>query len=133
MIGVDANVLLSLLTQDDPRLTAVARRFVDKLEPESPGHVSVVALCEIVWTLQRRFGLDRAEVTLVVQRLLNATELHLERAEAVEMALAGFADGGPGFNDHLIAAMHLMDGIRSTVTFDRKASRLPGWRLLTDA
>ena len=85
---------------------------------------------EVTSTLQRRYGLGRGEVVKIVRWLLQASEIRLARAQAVADAVDRFGAGGPGFNDHLIAALHREDGVEATVTFDRRASRLPDWRLL---
>ncbi len=54
MIGLDTNVLIRYLAQDDPVQSAKATEIIERqLTEESPGFVSVVAMAEIAWVLER--------------------------------------------------------------------------------
>ena len=131
MTGVDTNVLLRLIVRDDAEQAATADRFFAGLSVEQPGFVSALALCEAAWTLQRSYGYPRGDVVRVLQKLVTVNNLVVERVDSVVVATRSFEEGGAGFGDHFIAACHAEAGAFSTVTFDRKASRLPGWRLLS--
>ena len=53
VIGVDTNILVRLLTGDDPAQVSAAERFVTtQLSPERCGFVSMVVVCELAWTLE---------------------------------------------------------------------------------
>lgn len=115
---------------DQPALAETARHFLSTLGPEQPGFVSSLTLCEVVWTLGRAYGYARGDVVRVVEGLQRSALLVLERPDLVDAALASFRTGGPGFSDHFIAATHAAAGVSASVTLDRRASKLPGWRLL---
>ena len=52
MIGLDTNVIVRYVVQDDPRQSAAATRLMEKtLSAENPGFVAVVTLCEVAWVL----------------------------------------------------------------------------------
>ena len=130
MTGVDTNVLLRLVLRDDEAMVQAAERFLQTLTPDQPGFVSHVTLCEVVWTLARRFQRTRNEIFLFLDAMEASAEIRLERPAVVREAVLAYRRGGPGFSDHLIAAVHAAESVDGSVTFDRKLSRLPGWRLL---
>lgn len=131
MIGVDTNVLVRYLTQDDPKQSAIATRFIeDRLSAANPGFVSAVTLCEIAWVLAVSYGADRKGVRQTVENLLTTKQLVVERAELVWKALRA-SEGAPAdFSDALIGQIAAAHGCETTVTFDRAAAKLPGLELL---
>ena len=94
MTGLDTNVLVRYVMQDDPRQSARATRLIESLSADEPGFVPVVALVELVWVLCGSYGLDRAQVATVVGTLLRSKELVVDRAEGVTRALKRYSAGG---------------------------------------
>jgi predicted nucleic-acid-binding protein len=132
VIGIDTNVLVRYLAQDDPKQSAVATRFIESsLSAERPGFVSAVTLCEIVWVLAESYGADRKRIRDTVEGLLATKQLVIERAELVWKALRAWEGVAADFSDALIGQIALAHGSEKTVTFDRTAARLPGFELLT--
>jgi predicted nucleic-acid-binding protein len=131
MIGLDTNILVRYFTQDDPVQSPRATEFIEKrLTEQSPGFVSIVALAETVWVLQRFYHLKRQEIAMVIERVLGADALLVEHEAEVATALTAVWEGRGSFSDALIAALSAQAGCSSTVTFDRKALRLRGFELL---
>lgn len=132
MIALDTNVLVRFLVQDDPSQARLAGKIIDQLTEEDPGFVSREVLLELVWVLERAYRLARAEIAGAVDGLLASTELVVEDADAIGSALELYRNDGFGFADLMIAAAARRAGAAEVVTFDRKAARLPGVRLLVD-
>jgi len=130
VIALDTNVLVRFLVQDDVDQARLAGTVIDQLSEAEPGFVSREVLVELVWVLERAYGLDRSDIAAALDGLLFATELVLEEADDVGPALELYRIDGFGFADLLIAAASRRAGARELVTFDRKAARLPGVRLL---
>ena len=131
MIGIDTNVLVRYLTQDDPKQSAIATRFIEgRLSAEHPGFVSMITLCEIAWVLAESYGADRKRIREIVERLLATKQLVIERSELVWKALRAWENVPADFSDALIGQLAIAHGARTTVTFDRTAARLPGFELL---
>lgn len=130
MIALDTNVLVRFLVQDDPRQARLAGEIITKLTEEDPGFVSREVLVELVWVLERAYRLARAEIAGAIDGLLASTELVVEGADAVGFALELYRNDGFGFADLMIGAAARRSGATELVTFDRKAARLPGVRLL---
>jgi predicted nucleic-acid-binding protein len=124
LIGVDTNILLRYLLDDDPIWSPVVTDFVDnRLTPERQGYVNLITLVELVWTLRRRPDYDRSRLAAVVESLLSSDSIVLAEAHAVERALTSFRTGNAGFADYLIAELNEAAGASPTVTIDRKAGK----------
>jgi len=131
VIGIDTNVLVRYLAQDDDAQSPVATRFMSKLTREQPGFISAVVLAEITWVLTRAYKISRGDVAKAVEGLLRSVELVVENADAAYRALSAYqASKSAEFADALIAETATLAGARETVTFDRNAAAETGMRLL---
>lgn len=134
MIGLDTNVLVRYLAQDDPKQAARATRLIEQeLTASKPGFVSLVVLAELCWVLARLYGASQDEIRQTVDDLLGTPQFHLERREVVQAAVQR-AKGGTaskaGFVDALIAQTVQAEGCSHVVTFDKAAVRGAGMMLL---
>ena len=131
MIGLDTNVLVRYLTQDDPRQSELATDFLENtLTPERPGYIGLTVLCELCWVLEDCYGQTRAQLVAILEKLLSVAVLRLERPDIVREATGDLRGGSADFSDHLIARSNSAAGCETTLTFDKKASRSPGFSLL---
>jgi predicted nucleic-acid-binding protein len=131
MIGIDTNVLIRYLTQDDAGQSKVATRFIEQvISPDNPGLITGITLCELVWVLSDCYAADQARIQAVIEGLLSSKQLNIESPELVWGALRDWTEFGADFSDALIGRLVLARGGASTVTFDRAASKLPGFQLL---
>jgi predicted nucleic-acid-binding protein len=130
MIGLDTNILVRYLTQDDPIQSVKARDVIERqLTDENPGFVSIVAMVETVWVLERAYELTTLEIVRAVERILQTDVLVVENEQEVFTALIALKKGQGSFADAVIAALGARRGCSRTLTFDRKALRLPGFEL----
>ena len=132
MIALDTNVLVRFLVQDDPLQAQLATKVIDQLNDDAHGFVSREVLIELVWVLECAYRRGRAEIAVALDGLLSATELNIEGSDEVAPVLELYRNNGFDFADLMIAAAARRAGAAELVTFDRKASRLPGVRLLGD-
>ncbi len=130
MTGLDTNILVRYLTQDDPVQSPLATRIMERrLSAANPGFISVVAMVETVWVLDRAYGFAPAEIADAIERMLQADTLIVDSEQEVFAATAALREGRGGFADALIGALGAKAGCFRTLTFDRKAARLPGFAL----
>lgn len=127
MIGLDTNVLVRYFTQDDPIQSRIANAFVARLSIDEPGFISVIVVAEVAWVLESVYRLSDLEIAAVIEQLLQADALIVDCEQDVYMALAALRSGMGSFADALIAALGAKAGCSSTVTFDAKALRIPGF------
>jgi predicted nucleic-acid-binding protein len=131
VIGIDTNVLVRYFAQDDPKQSLSATRFIErKLSTRDQGHVSLVALAELVWVLRTRLAAATDEVSAVVSVLLSDARFVVQDAAAAWAALDLYQQAGVDLADALIAAVDRLHGCTHSVTFDAKAARIPGMTLL---
>lgn len=134
MIGIDTNVLVRLIVADDPRQASSAREFIRQhCTADDPGLVSNIALAELSWTLARAYGCTRDQVAAAIEQILETVQLKVESAGDVIEALRNFRIGSADFSDCLMAQCCRSAGCDYTITFDRKAAKLPGFKLLPRA
>jgi predicted nucleic-acid-binding protein len=130
MIGLDTNILVRYLAQDDPIQSPKAREIIERrLTEENPGFISIVAMVETVWVLERAYRLTTHEVAGAVERVLQTDVLVVENEQEVFTAMIALKEGQGSFADGVIAALGARVGCPCTLTFDRKALRLPGFEL----
>ena len=130
LIGLDTNVLIRFVMEDDHVQVEQAQSLLDTLTTRDPGYISLVVLCELAWVLGRFYNRTRPEVASAVEHVLSASNLHVERASIARNALQQFRVSRADFGDCCICAIADSAGCEYTVTFDKAAARLPGMRLL---
>ena len=130
MTGLDTNVLVRYVMQDEPRQAALATRLVESLTPETPGFLALVVVVELAWVLSSAYGLSRAQVVQALEALLSSKEMIIERADLVWQALRRHRLGTADFADCLIERAAAAAGCGRTMTFDRAAAKGCGMTLL---
>lgn len=130
MIGLDTNVLVRYFAQDDPAQARKATALIESLTADNPGYITQVTLVEVVWVLGRAYGAGRAEITQVIETLLRTKELIVETTETVWAALRLYAASSADFADCLIERSCREAQCEYTATFDTKAAKATGMRLI---
>jgi predicted nucleic-acid-binding protein len=134
LIGIDTNVLVRYLSQDDPVQSAIANRFFEKIiSSVNQGFISLVVLSEVCWVLQSSYRVSEDELVGLVENLLATPQLSVENRDCVSAALQAMSqlqESKAGFVDFLIAALAKTEGCEYCVTFDKKAVRSTGMRPL---
>jgi predicted nucleic-acid-binding protein len=131
MIGLDTNVLVRYIMQDDPKQSPKATRLVESLTSEQPGFVPLVAVVELIWVLSSSYGLKRDQLVEALDLLLRSKEIVVDRADVVLQAQRRFAQGGADFADCLIERIAQAHGCQATMTFDTGAAKAAGMTLVT--
>lgn len=129
MIGLDTNVIVRYLTQDDPAQSPLATRLIENhLTVEAPGFVSVVVMVETAWVLERSYNLGAVELSAAIERMLQIDVLNIQHEQEVFTAMIALKEERGSFADALIAELSHAAGCDYTVTFDQKALRLNGFK-----
>jgi len=130
MIGLDTNVLVRYVTQDDPVQSAKASELIESLTTASPGFVSLVSILELVWVPQSCYQSAKSDVVMVLETLLRTRELTVEHAEIIWQALRKFVANKADFADCLIERCAHAAGCEYTATFDLNAIKTTGMKRL---
>jgi predicted nucleic-acid-binding protein len=131
MIGLDTNVLLRYLVQDDPVQSPRATEIITRrLTEEEPGFVSLVTILEIVWVLKSLYKRSHQQVASDIEMVLAADTLEVQNEQQVYHAVLALRNGTGTFEDALIGSLGMWMGCSATLTFDEKAAeRLHGFAL----
>lgn len=122
MRAVDTNVLVRLVTRDDPRQAAAADAFVAR-----GAWVSHLVLAEAMWVLGSVYDLGAASIATAVEMLLNHKDLTIQDPDAVVSALAHYRRRPSlSFSDCLVLEVARNAGHLPLGTFDRELGRLDG-------
>jgi predicted nucleic-acid-binding protein len=89
-----------------------------------------IVLCEIVWTLDRRYGQRKPQIVQALTSVLEAGIFEIECEPLVRSALYSYVNGKGDFADYLIGAVAAHHGCRDTVTFDKKLKGAAGFTVL---
>lgn len=131
MIGLDTNVLVRYITQDDPLQAAAATRVIEALTVEEPGYLTGGVLVETYWVLRTTYGFSREDVVSALGAVVAADEFVVENETIVRNALILAGSTGADFADAVIVASCRHAGCADVVTFDKNAAKSLGVRLLS--
>lgn len=130
MIGIDTNVLMRYLAQDDALQSPQATRLIEEIcDPATPGFIGLVVLVEVVWVAESCYRATRAEIAEILRRILSIRQFVVQDSETVWKALRSYVAGNADFSDCLIERLASANGCSVTMTFDRAAATV-GMRLL---
>jgi predicted nucleic-acid-binding protein len=130
MIGLDTNVLVRYIMQDDPKQSRQATALIESLTEDAPGFVALVAVVELAWVLESAYSLTRAQVADAIAHLTEVAVFKVERVAIVASAWRTFRDGTADFADCLIERSGAASGCDCTMTFDRAAVKTAGMVLV---
>lgn len=112
-VALDTNLLVRLLTGDDPEQ---ARRVAELIDASPACFVPITVVLELEWVLRGAYRLERGAVIAALEGLMAIRQVHLEQEDLVRQALA-WHHQGLDFAD----ALHLLrsEGCARFATLDR--------------
>ena len=123
MIGIDTNVLVRYIAQDEPTQSARATRLLEQeCSHATPGFVGLVVLLELVWVSESCYGASRGEIADIVRRILSIRQLVVQDAEIAWQALRLFESSTADFADCLVERIATSAGCTAVMTFDKAAA-----------
>ena len=129
MIGLDTNVVVRLLVNDDDAQHARALEALRHVDSQNPAYITHIVLVETWWVLTRSYKTGPEVAVSAIRALVANDEVALERPEFVQQALQA-VERGADFADAMIDATQRRSGCDESVTFDQQAAKTLGWRLL---
>lgn len=127
-IGIDTNIVIRWLVEERGAESQAEKAV--RIMGQDGLHLSLVALAEVIWVLNRTYGFTRSQIVRVVDALLGMGNVDTGRRDVIQAALADFEVHGGDFNDHLIASLDETAGCDHTLTFDKKAARSKRFKLV---
>ncbi len=130
MIGLDTNVLVRYIMQDDPKQSAKASKLIESLDGNNQGYITMVSVVELYWVLTSSYELSGQQVGQALEAILRTKQFLVERADQLMRALRVFGEGRADFADCLIERSAAGAGCNQTMTFDVGASKFAGMTLI---
>jgi predicted nucleic-acid-binding protein len=130
VIGLDTNVLVRYITQDDDKQAELANSLIESLDDASPGFVTLVTVVELSWVLESAYNFTRQQFAEMMQALMTVDTIKLDRAAVVASAVRVYAASRADFSDCLIERLSASAGCERTMTFDKAAAKMAGMVLI---
>lgn len=115
---VDANIVLRYLLDDHAELSLKATEILEQQTVILP----IEAACEIVYVLQKVYGVKREDIRQLLTDLVNEALVHMEKPDVFVKALEYFGNSSLDFVDTLLCAYHTVER-QEVFTFDRKLNQ----------
>ena len=117
MMGLDTNVLVRYLTQDDPEQSRIATREIET--DNASFFISSMCMCELVWVLETAYNYDRSTISDTLKKILQTRQFTFDNKALMEKALADYKKNKRDFSDYLLGHKSKQAGCNKTLTFDR--------------
>jgi len=132
MKGLDTNILVRYLTEDDPRQAAAAGKEIEVAGGKGEKLiVQPLVLCELAWVLESAYGAGKKELLDVLERILRTAQFEIPGKDLVWRSIADYRAGKGDFSDHLLGRLNGDEGASVTITFDRVLRGNPRFHVLT--
>lgn len=121
MIGLDTNVLVRYVIDDDEQQAARAASFIEGAAGRGKRlFIAEIVLCELVWVLSSAYRRSRADIARVLKAVLRTAQFEVQDADIAHRALAHYEAGSADFADYVVAERAVEAGCETTATFDKK-------------
>jgi predicted nucleic-acid-binding protein len=131
MRGLDTNVLVRYLTQDDPVQAPKATQIIEEgVEQGDVFYLTSIVLCELVWVLEGAYDYSRHDIQMVLDRILRTAQFRFDHKDQLWLAWHDYRAGRADFSDYLIGRLSMQAGCVETLTFDASLRNTPHFRLL---
>lgn len=131
MIGIDTNVLVRYLVQDDLSQARKVDAFLSEaMDSGTRLHIDDIVLCETVWVLRAAYRMGKATIVSTLDKIMSTAIFAFDDRELLRSALADYRDGAADFSDYVIGRRNARAGSQHTVTFDRSLRDAATFHLL---
>ncbi len=132
LVGIDTNVLIRYIVQDDPQQSQQATDFIEQacFKKEILIFISGIILCELIWVLETVYEYSKADIVMVLEKILKTRQFHIHDTKILWHCLYDYQNLNIDFSDGYIAHLNAANECEYTLTFDKKAARLNDFKLL---
>ena len=122
MIGIDTNILIRYLTNDDEQQSTEVLKILEQYSGiESSIYINNIVLCEVVWVLEAAYKYPKQDITHALKLVLQTPEFAFENHVNIVKVLYDYEQSsGADFSDILISVTNIDKGCITTYSFDKK-------------
>lgn len=132
MIALDTNILVRFFTQDDEDQSKLANKLIDKYSSQkSKLFISNIVFCELVSVLTRGYKYSRKDILSLIKSMLSTSEFAFEDNRILWISVIEAEKNDADITDIVIGNINKSKMAKTTYTFDRKASMLENFELVS--
>jgi predicted nucleic-acid-binding protein len=129
--GLDTNVLVRYLTEDDPVQARKAAAWIATTVARGDRcYVGPIVLCELCWVLRAAYRVSKADLLLTLDRILATSQFVVGDKDVVRAAVEAYRAGQAEFADYVIGLAHHEAGCDRTATLDRRLRGVATFQVL---
>ena len=126
MIGLDTNILVRYLVQDDEKQSALVTNIIEESvdkngDDEGFFFINHLVLCELIWVLQRAYKVSKKQTIEIIEQLLHTSQFTCQSPDITWKALKSYKSGSADFADYMTSTINQDQGCEHTLSFDKKA------------
>ena len=120
MNGLDTNVLVRYITQDDENQALLAEKAIETARSQNEKLlIQSLVLCEMIWVLESAYGFEKSKILPVIDQLLRTAQFKIVDKDVCWKAFADFSQKNGDFAEYYIGRANERDGADVTLTFDK--------------
>lgn len=132
MNGLDTNILVRYLVQDDIEQGRLAAEYIKQVKASGETcFINNIVLCELVWVLKSSYKLSRSEIIDVLEKILRTDVFDFENRETAWLSVQEMKKGKADFSDYFIVKLNKQANCTETATFDIKLQEVEEILLLS--
>jgi predicted nucleic-acid-binding protein len=132
LIGIDTNILVRYITQDDKIQSEIATKFIENYcSNGNKIFINHLVICELVWVLKKCYKLSKPKTINIIQHILQISQFSIENPQIIWQTLTDYKKGSADFADYVVGRTNIYNNCEETITFDKKASKSKGFSLLS--
>lgn len=132
MTGIDTNVLVRYLTQDDRKQAEAAANILEGAAAKGNRIlIQPLVLCELVWVLESAYGFPKSDLLRALEGILRTAQFEVAEKDTAWQALSDYRRGKGDFSDYYLGRANEKAGAATTLTFDKTLKGSPRFQVLS--
>lgn len=132
MIGLDTNVLVRYIAQDDVVQSPLATKYIESfIKKDEYLMVNHLVICELIWVMKKCYDSSKNVIIKVIETILSTDIFEIPNSQVIRQSLKDYKKGNADFADYVVGRINKANGCEQTITFDKKASSSDTFKLLT--
>jgi len=129
--GLDTNVLVRYLTQDDEKQAEAAAKTIEGAAARGERMlIQPIILCELVWVLESAYDFPKSDLLRGLEGILQTAQFEIVEKDVIWQALSDYRRGKGDFSDYYLGRANVKAGAAITLTFDKTLKGSPRFQVL---
>ena len=125
MIGIDTNILVRYIANDDQEQSAIASKLLKQYSgKEKSIFINNIVVCELIWVLERGYKYSKEQIIKALKIILSSVEFEFENHKIIFLATLEYEKNSTDFSDTLIGLINKKFDCIKTFSFDKEALKL---------